>query len=271
MPMRVHDPRRSVGAEEATLRDANEARLLDDARHGDRAARDRLVAAHLADVRTIAAHYRNLGLPYDDLVQEGALGLLDAIDRFDARRRAGFETYARFRIRRAIRNALTDKSRVIRLPKEVVERRRAVARAEERLVQSGHAPPSTVDLANATGLRAEIVRDVRSIAPSLVSLDQAILPDGSTLEASIVDGASPDPVVDTVVREETELVDRAVAELPPRQREIVCRHFGLGRDREELAEVAADLHLSQQRARTIERDALFTLRDRLERQLQRLR
>lgn len=253
------------------MRHSDDAHLLDDARHGDSNARNRLVARHLAEVRAIAWRYRNLGLPFDDLVQEGALGLLDAIDGFDEGRRADFDAYARFRIRRAIRNALTDKSRLIRLPKEVVERRRAIARAEEQLVQSDGTRPSTSELADATGLRSEVVRDVRAVVPSVVSLDQAILPDGSTLETLVVDEASPDPVTGAVVLEETELVDRAVAELPERQREIVCRHFGLGREREELSAVAADLHLSPQRARTIERDALFTLRDRLERQLQRRR
>lgn len=253
------------------MRHPDDAHLLDEARRGDRDARNRLVATHLATVRAIAWRYRNLGLPLDDLVQEGALGLLDAIDGYESERQADFNAYARFRIRRAIRNALTDKSRLIRLPKEVVERRRAIARAEEELVQCDGAHPTTSDLAHATGLRTEVVRDVKAFVPSIVSLDQPVLPDGSTLEALVADDASPDPVVDAVVQEETELVDRAVAELPERQREIVCRHFGLGREREQLSAVAADLHLSPQRARTIERDALFTLRDRLERRLRQRR
>lgn len=248
---------------------ANEAHLLDDARHGDSAAREQLVVEHLADVRAIAARYRNLGLPLDDLVQEGALGLLDAIEHYDEQRQTDFDVYARFRIRRAIRNALTEKSRLIRLPKEIVERRRAVARAEERLTHSDGSPPSLGEVAELTGLSVDAVRDTRTVAPNVVSLDQAVLPDGSTLESLIEDRASPDPVVDAVDQEQAALVDRAVAELPERQREIVCRHFGLGRPPEEITDVAADLHVSQQRARTIERDALFTLRDRLERQLQR--
>ncbi len=107
--------------------------------------------------------------------------------------------------------------------------------------------------------------------PVVVSLDQAALPDGSPLEALVADAASPDPETDAVHREETELVDRAVAGLPPRQREIVTRHYGLGRTPEEIAQVARELHLSQQRARTIERDALFALRERLERGLARRR
>jgi RNA polymerase primary sigma factor len=241
--------------------------LLQRAQHGDRRARERLVARHLEDVRSIARRYRNLGLPIDDLMQEGAIGLLDSIDQYDASRGPEFDTYARFRVRRAIRNALTDKSRVIRLPKQIVERRRALDRADARLTTVRGVHPSRAELAEVTGLAPDAVAEARDLVPVVVSLDQVALPDGSPLEALVVDDASPDPEADTANRQETELVDRAVAELPARQREIVSRHFGLGREPEEIADVAAELHLSQQRARTIERDALFTLQNKLERDL----
>jgi RNA polymerase primary sigma factor len=247
----------------------HDTQLLEGARQGDRAAREELVTEHLPDVRAIASRYRNLGLPLDDLVQEGAIGLLDAIEHFDERRETDFDVYARFRIRRAIRNALTDKSRLIRLPKEIVERRRALGRAASRLTAADGVAPSASELAELTGLPVETVRETLDVNPNVVSLDRVVLPDGSTLEELVQDEASPDPVTDIVEHEEIDLVDQAVGELPPRQREIVIRHFGLGCEPEEIAQVAAELHLSQQRARTIERDALFTLRDRLERQLQR--
>src|SRR5204863_9970440 len=99
--------------------------LLAAARRGDRLSRERLIGEYLPVVRAIASRYRDLGVPLDDLVQEGSLGVLEAISRFDTRRSDDFESYARFRIRRAIRNALTEQSRLIRLPKQVVERRRA--------------------------------------------------------------------------------------------------------------------------------------------------
>jgi RNA polymerase primary sigma factor len=222
-------------------------------------------------VRSIARRYRNLGLSVDDLEQEGAIGLLDSIDQYDASRGPEFGVYARFRVRRAIRNALTDKSRLIRLPKQVVERRRALDRADARLTDVDGTHPSAAELAEVTGLAPEAVTELREVVPAMLSLDQVALPDGSTLEALVADDASPDPVADAATREEIELVDRAVAELPARQREIVSRHYGLGRDPEKIAEVAAGLHLSQQRARTIERDALFALRDRLDHKLSRRR
>jgi len=231
----------------------------------ERRRREQLVVDHLAEVRAIASRYRNLGLPYDDLVQEGTLGLLGALEHYDVRRGSSFDSYARFQIRRAIRNALTEKSRLIRLPKQIVERRRALDRAEAELTDGLGAHPSQSQLAAATGLSVDAVRQARQIVPVLVSLDEAAQPDGSPLEALVEDVASPDPTLTALDQEQTELVDRAVAELPPRQREVVARHFGLGCEPEDLTKIAAALHLSPQRTRTIERDALYRLRDRLER------
>jgi RNA polymerase primary sigma factor len=241
-----------------------DARLLRAAKRGDQRARERIVARHLGAARAIAARYRDLGLPVEDLVQEGSLGLLDAIDHYDARRGADFEKYARFRVRRAIRNALTAQSRVIRLPKQIVERRRAIERVEAGLIGATGRVPTPAELAVATGLSPEAVVETRTIASNLVSLDQPVFPDGSTLETVVADASARDPEVETVDHEQARLVDDAVAHLPARQREIVSRHFGVGRDAEQIADVAAALHVSQQRARAIERDALYSLREQLD-------
>ena len=143
-----------------TARDAaRQSSLLRAAQRGDR-TRDELVTLNLGLVRSTAARYRDLGLPYDDLVQEGAIGLLDAIDQFESGRGASFESYSRFRIRRAIRNALTDKARLIRLPKQVVERRRAIERAEARLTAAAAGrTPSPAEIASVTGLSVASVKD----------------------------------------------------------------------------------------------------------------
>jgi RNA polymerase primary sigma factor len=243
---------------------AEDGTVLEAARHGDSRARERLVAQHLCIVRAVASRYRELGLPFDDLVQEGSLGLLEAIDLYDPARGLDFETYARFRARRAIRNALTEKSRVIRLPKQVVERRRAIERTEARLTAAeGHLPTSE-EVATALGLPQSAVLETREVSSTPVSLDQSVLPDGSPLETTVADAAAPDPEVEAVEHEQAELVDAALAALPERQREILSRHFGLGRTPQEIVDVAHALHLSQQRTRAIEREALYALRDRLE-------
>src|SRR5512133_4294784 len=115
-------------------------RLVRAARRGDRGAQDRLVRSHLPLIRSLPRQHRGYGLPFDDPVQEGALGLLAAIDHYDPARGPEFAAFARFRVRRAMRNALTEQSRLIRLPKQVVERKRALDRVEGRMVAAGKRP-----------------------------------------------------------------------------------------------------------------------------------
>lgn len=240
------------------------AQLVEAARRGDRRSRECLVADQLPAVRSIAFRYRNLGLPIEDLVQEGSLGLLEAIAHYQPDRGADFESYARFRIRRAIRNALTEKSRLIRLPKQIVERRRTIERAEAGLRGANGHTPTPDELAAATGLSPTAVIASRGVETAPISLDQAVFEDGSTLEAFVADASARDPEAEAVEQERAQEIDHAVAALPPRQRDIVSRHFGFGCDAEQIADVAAFLHVSQQRARAIERDALYALRDRLD-------
>jgi RNA polymerase sigma factor (sigma-70 family) len=242
----------------------DDANLLHAARGGDRRARDRVVEHYLPVVRSIAFRYRELGLGLDDLVQEGSLGLLEAIQRFDPSLSADFESFARFRIRRSIRNALTEQSRLIRLPKQVVERRRAIERAESRLRSATGRAPTPDEIAAATGLPLAAVAATRALGPAPVSLDQVVLEDGSPLEALVADGTARDPEDEAVQHEEIEKVEEAVACLPDRQHEIISRHFGLGCAAEQIGEVAETLHVSPQRARAIERDALYSLRKQLE-------
>ena len=249
-------------------RDARETararRLVRAAQQGDRTAREELVAAHLDLVRVTASRYRNLGMPYEDLVQEGSIGLLEAVDGFDARRSTDFERYARFRVRRAIRAALTDQSRVVRLPKHVVERRRAIDRAAASLNVATGRPPTSQELAAATGLSLDAVRDARAAAVEIVSLDQPVLPDGSTLSTVIADPAASDPQVELLERERAERLRSGLEALSPRQRTIVVRHWGLDGVPATTHTLASELHLSAGRARTIANNALYALRTALD-------
>lgn len=239
--------------------------LLDDARRGDLGARARLVECHLQLVRAIAWRYRDDGLPLEDLVQEGSIGLLDAIDRFDPGRGPTFESYARFRVRRAIRNALTDQARLIRLPKQIVERRRALDRAEARLAATGQRP-TPGDLVEASGLSLAAVLEARTAALPPVSLDEPILPNGATLQSLVADPAATDPATDTIEHEQSAMLERALARLPERQRRVVSAQWGLhGRTPTSPTEIGRELELSPRRAQTIARDALHTLRGHLER------
>jgi len=250
---RARDPASGRGREAERRR-----RLLRAAHRGDSGARERLVSAHLGLVRQISAYYRGLGLPHDDLVQEGSIGLLEAIDRFDPRRQPDFEAFARFRVRRAIRNALTEQARLVRLPKQIVDRRRLLANAEAQLAARGCAATPKA-LAAATGLSEEAVRAAQAAARTPISLDESVTEGGATLEQLIADQAAADPEDETLSRDEAELVRRAVRRLAPRQREIVRRHFGLDREETPIAALADAMHLSERRTRTLEQDALFRL------------
>jgi RNA polymerase sigma factor (sigma-70 family) len=269
--MSDREARSTVQAEVNVRTKREDAQLVEAAQRGDRRSREALVAAHLPMVRAVASRYRKLGLSDDDLVQEGSVGLIEAIDRYDRARSDDFEAYARFRIRRAIRKALTEQSRLVRLPKHIVERRRAVERAEAAIQSATGHVPDPEEVARATGLTPSAVASVRTIGASPLSLDQPICDDGSTLEAVVRDELAENPEAATVRHEQTVSVDDAVAALPPRQREVVVRHFGLGHAPEQMAEIARALHVSQQRARAIERDALYALRDRLEADVTRRR
>jgi len=239
--------------------------LLRAAQAGDRDARDQLVTSSLGLVRSVAARYRDLGLPFDDLVQEGALGLLDAIDHFDPDRGACFETYCRFRIRRAIRKALTDTSRLIRLPKQVVERRRAIERAEARLTAAAAGrTPTTAEVTALTGLPVETIRAVRSAELAPVSLDEPVLPDGSPLAGVVADPHAADPELIALEHDRARHLTAALASLPERQRRIVNCRWGIGQRSMPNGVLAAKLGLSPRRTHTIGRDALYELRKELD-------
>jgi len=239
--------------------------MLRAAQAGDQCARDQLVTSSLGLVRSVASRYRDLGLPFDDLVQEGALGLLEAIDHFDPDRGACFETYCRFRIRRAIRNALTEKSRLIRLPKQVVERRRAIEGAEARLTAAAAGrTPTTAEIAAFTSLPVETIRAARSAELAPVSLDEPVLPDGSPLSGVVADPHATDPEFIAFEHDRARHLAAALASLPERQQRIVNCTWGIGRRPMPNGVLAAKLGLSPRRTHTIGRDALYELRKELD-------
>ena len=233
-------------------------RLAARARKGDRVARTRLVEEHMGLVRSVAFRYRDLGLPLEDLVQEGAIGLLTAIDEYDASRGATFSTYAFWRVRAAVTHALTAHGQLIRVPRPVLERRREVARASSRLAAAGR-EPTLAQLAAATELSQ---RDVAAaLAPRTVgSLDQQVA-HGTALGESLASNASewPGPEPQAVEHERARAVRAALGRLRGRKRTIVSRHFGLDGEPETLTEIAEDLNLSPERTRALKDEALREL------------
>jgi RNA polymerase sigma factor (sigma-70 family) len=232
-----------------------ELRLVERARCGDRDARRRVVQEHMGLVRSLARRYRDLGLPVEDLTQEGAIGLLEAIEDFDAGKGASFSTYAYWRIRRAITHALTDHGRLLRLPKSVLERRRALADATAALVNAGRRPTPDA-LAEAAQLSVPDVVAALEAPTGIASLDDDGIP--------IADPAAVDPSAEAVSGVERAALHDAIGHLSARQRTVIERRFGLGGEPRTLAEIADDLQLSTGRVRAIESDAIHDLALELE-------
>jgi len=236
-------------------------RLAARARRGDRVARARLVEEHMGLVRSVAFRYRELGLPTEDLVQEGAIGLLTAIDDYDSSRGASFSTYAFWRVRAAITHALTARGQVIRVPRPVLEQRRDIARAREHLRTDGHEPTMS-ELAQATELaRRDLVEALAT--PRVSSLDQPT-GDGSTLGELLAGDAASSPEAQAVSHERARDLRKALLRLRGRKQTIVNRHFGLTCSPETLNDIADDLHLSPERTRALKDEALRELAAELE-------
>lgn len=230
-------------------------RLAARARRGDTEACRLLVEEHMPLVRSIAGRYRDLGLPFEDLTQEGAIGLLRAVDEYDPDRGTTFSTYAFWRARSAITHALTARGHVVRLPRSVMERRRLLREQARALADAGHEPTAR-ELAEASGIPLELAVEAMTASFDVASLE--------SMAVELVDTATPGTDVEAVAHDRASVVSEALDRLGARKREIVSRHFGIGRPPEPLTQIAADLELSQSRTRSLKDAALHELRTELE-------
>lgn len=246
-------------------REVDTRRLLRDAKDGDPKAREQVIRRYERLLRGTASRYRGLGLPSDDLVQEGAIGLLEAIDSFEETRGTLFETFARWRIRRAITDALTAQSRLVRLPKQVVERRRAVSRTASELTAKHGVAPTTGAITAQTGLPLESVEAIQALQTVPVSLDARFADGRGTLLESIEDPAATDPEVEALALHRADVVADALERLPDREAHVIRRRYGFGGPEMTLVDVGRELHLCPQRTRAIEQNALYRLAKMLER------
>jgi RNA polymerase primary sigma factor len=261
------DPVRRLLAESERhplLTPVQERRLARAASSGDRRARQQLIESNLRLVVAIARRFTGLGLPLADLVQEGAIGLTHAADRFDWRRGSRFGTYAAWWIKQSIMRALTEQSRTIRLPHYLVAQqvtiRRTAAALETRLARA----PTLEEVAAEAGLPVEAVELAVAAVAAGRSLNDPVAGDGQEDSVELLelvpDPSAPDPRVLAEAADERELVDEAVDHLPQREREIIRRHFGFGDGRGETLEaIAADLGVARERVRQVEQHALARL------------
>jgi RNA polymerase primary sigma factor len=220
-----------------------------------------MIEANQGLVRSVARRYRGLGVPFEDLVQEGNIGLMRAVEKFDRSRGLKFSTYAVWWIRSAMVQALGD-ARTIRVPARAGRQAAAIARAEEELNDPRARAPTTEAIAELTGLSVSRVRDLREAARVTASLDQQVGEDGTPLGELVPDTAAADPWLHLDAEETERQVWSMLGLLPKRHREILVRHYGLdGEPPQTHAEIATVMDVGQERSRQLEHEALHRLRE----------
>jgi RNA polymerase primary sigma factor len=244
---------------------AEEVELSKRIEKGDLDAKDRMINSNLRLVVSQARRYEGQGLPLGDLVQEGMLGLIRAVEKFDWRKGFRFSTYATLWIRQAIQRGIENTGRVIRLPVSVSQRTRKVAKAERELAVKLGRDPSIMEVAAAAGLTVEEVEDLREVDQAPTSLDRAVGDDGEASLGDLLpaDEISPDEQVADVLR--TRAVQDAIADLPEVERRVIELRYGTGDEApHSLRQAGSKLGVSGERVRALEERALRRLGERAE-------
>ncbi len=226
------------------------------------AAREHLGRANTRLVVSIAKRYMGQGLPFPDLIQEGNVGLMRAVDKYDYKRGNRFSTYATWWIRQAITRALAQKTRTIRIPLHMTERIRQMYRTAQSLEQSMGRRPSPEEIAAEMELPADSIRSMMDASQHAIALERPVGDDGdSEFGDFIEDQDSPSPVEAATQHLLQETIEEVLSELTPRQSHILRLRFGLGGgEPHTLEEIANKFGLSRERIRQLEKEALRRLR-----------
>ncbi len=255
-------------ADKRFLRRAEEAELIRRAKQGDRRAQERLIDANLRLIYRIARRYRCRSYSQEDLVQEGVVGLMLAMERWDADRGCRLSTYAVHWIRQAIARAVEQNDRLIHVPLQASVDLRRLLRLRDELERSLGRTPTEEQLAEATGLSEDRVRQLLATAEDAISLEAAV---GCDEDTSLMELAEdPDainPEQDALLGEYRSQLRQLVGTLRPRERQVVVERFGFdGRHPQTLEEISRQLQVSRERVRQIEARAIQKLRHALKAQ-----